>query len=227
MKHPSHLSDSPTNTHTRTHTRTTSTPLPFLLYQAGLHPVRPKSLPSLHLSSSVCASRCFCRLLFAPPSKDSSPLCDPHIHPHRSPPLCLNSFGPREQTKNGLCPGGRDGVSLSEGTGLLLVALNLKLLLSLSLSARLSLINYHQFTFTEPHNTSARYSTISLLHQPTGRHFRTPSDSNFSKAEKKNLTVGEPVNLHVCATCFFTRIQSNIRAKNLWICGSNKIKLNH
>lgn len=79
-----------------------------------------------------------------PPSKDSSPLCIPPPS-HRPAPLCLNSFGPREQTKKGLCPRrkrwcvtrGGDNASLAPSLSRLCVS-DKPIVNSLSLRPRMS-----------------------------------------------------------------------------------------
>lgn len=163
-KHSPHLLYSPlTHTHS-SYTTSTFFGATFLFSQTGLPSVRPKSLSSLHLSWSVCASRCLCHLLLlplhpkiplrsvTPPNNPSSPL-----------PLCLNSFGPREQTKKGLCPGRKRWCVTQRGDNASAGSTPSQ---APSLSLFVSLISYHQFTFTEAQHTSA--SNISLLHQHTG-----------------------------------------------------------
>lgn len=65
---------------------------------------------------------------------DSSPPCYSSTHhptsatPPPSVPLCLNSNGPGEQTKKGLCPKRKRCCVTQRGDNVLLVALNLKLL---------------------------------------------------------------------------------------------------
>lgn len=85
-------------------------PLFIPFFTKGLHPVREEnclhSLPSpmsclwewLFLPSHLL----FSSLLTSTHPSNYPPLC---CSPSLSAPLCLNSFGPREQTKKGLCPG--------------------------------------------------------------------------------------------------------------------------
>lgn len=102
------------------------------------------SLPS----SSVCASHRLCHLLlFAPQSLHPKiPLCSATHSPLHSRPLCLNLFGPREQTKKGLCPGRKRwcvtqwGDNASAGSTQSPAP---SLLLCLSLSDKLSSIHFH------------------------------------------------------------------------------------
>lgn len=120
------------------------------------------SLPSIFLDQSVqvavSAISYFCPSIqrfpsgLWPPNNPSSPL-----------PLCLNSFGPREQTKKGLCPGRKRWCVTQRGDNASAGSTPSQ---APSLSLFVSLISYHQFTFTEAQHTSA--SNISLLHQHTG-----------------------------------------------------------
>lgn len=122
---------------THTHTETTSTPLPFLLFQTGIHPVRQRTLSFLHLSSSIYASHSLPspffplhlsiqRFLSILPSTPTLT----HTHTHLPPlPSVWTPLAPGNKQRSVCVRGGRDGVSLREGTMLLLVALNLSLLL--------------------------------------------------------------------------------------------------
>lgn len=133
-----------------------------------------KSLSSLFISlckSLSLPSPSFCPSI--PPSQRFLSALRPTT-PSAPVPSVWTCLAPGNKQRRVCVRGGRDGVSLSEGTMLLLVALNLQLLLSCSVC--LSLINYLQFTFTEAHKTSARYSTISLQHQPVGQGCRAPLD---------------------------------------------------
>lgn len=101
-----------------------------------------------------------------------------------TPPTPLPSvwtrLAPGNKQRRVCVRGGRDGVSLSEGTMLLLVALNRKLLLPFSVC--LCLINCLQLTFTKPQNalTTHRLGVFAISLQPwTGCCF------SFSEAGNK------------------------------------------
>lgn len=99
----------------------------------------PPSPFSLCKSPSLPSPFFCCSIL---PSKDSSP------QPTPSSTLCLNSFGPREQTKKGLCPGRKRWCVTLRGDNASAGSTQSQAL-SLSFSVCLSLINYLQFTFTK------------------------------------------------------------------------------
>ncbi len=171
--------------HTHTHTLTDY----IYLFAFPPFPNKPASCQAKDslFPPSLFISRCLCHLLLLslhPKIPDSS-LLPPPILPAPFPSVWTR-LAPGSKQRRVCVLGGRDGVSVSEGTMLLLVALNLKLLLSRSVC--LFLINYLKFTFTEAQNTIAWYSTISLIYQPTGQCCRTPLDSNFSssKTERKS-----------------------------------------
>ncbi len=162
-----------THTHARTHTRLQPFAFPFFPKQACILLGKNIALPFifLHQSMKVAVSAI---PLFS--------LLHPSIQRFLSDsPLPLSSvwthLAPGNKQRRVCVRGGRDGVPLSEGTMLLLVALNLKLLLflCLSFSDKPSSIHFH---WGKQH---LRYSTISLLHQTTCQCSWTTSDSNFRK----------------------------------------------
>lgn len=165
----------PIHTHicTYTHTllQTTSTPLPFLLF-----PNRPASCqakdslfpPSLFIS--LCKSLSLPSPSFTPPSLHPKiPLRS--ATPAPSAPLCLNSFGPREQTKKGLCPGRKRWCVTQRGDNASAGSTQSQAP-SLSLSVCLSLINYLQFTFAKAHTAqqgiSLQSSVVGAQHMQSG-----------------------------------------------------------
>lgn len=153
MKHPSHLLDS---LFTNTHSLPPPNPLRFPPSQNWPASCQAKTvcLPSVSLHQSLLTSPTFYKSI--PPY--SSQLCNPSAQ-SCTPPTPLHSVWTRlawgNKQRRVCVRGGRDGVSLREGTMLLLVALNLRLLLWVSVCV--SLINYLDFTFTEALNTSPRY----------------------------------------------------------------------
>lgn len=129
--------------------------------QARILSCKRVTLPSIPLYLILC------KLLSLPSPSLFPPSLHPKIplrsatplRPLCSPPLCLNSFGPREQTKKGLCPG-RKRWCVSQWGDNASAGSTQSEAPSLSFSVCLSLINYLKFTFTDAQNTTARYSTL-------------------------------------------------------------------
>lgn len=205
MKHPSHLLDS---LFTSTHSLPPPNPLHFPPSQNWPASCQAKTvcLPSVSLHQSLLTSPTFYESI--PPY--SSQLCNPSTQ-SCTPPTPLHSVWTRlawgNKQRRVCVQGGRDGVSLREGTMLLLVALNLRLLLWVSVCV--SLINYLDFTFTEALNTSPRYSIRALLHQPTGQYRQKQSDIFSIQLQKSScsqyLVTFQRINPTINKSCLRSR----------------------
>lgn len=205
MKHPSHLLDS---LFTNTHSLPPPNPLRFPPSQNWPASCQAKTvcLPSVSLHQSLLTSPTFYESI--PPY--SSQLCNPSAQ-SCTPPTPLHSVWTRlawgNKQRRVCVRGGRDGVSLREGTMLLLVALNLRLLLWVSVCV--PLINYLDFTFTEALNTSPRYSIRALLHQPTRQYRQRQSDIFSIQLQKSScsqyLVTFQRVNPTINKSCFRSR----------------------
>lgn len=205
MKHPSHLLDS---LFTNTHSLPPPNPLRFPPSQNWPASCQAKTvcLPSVSLHQSLLTSPTFYESI--PPY--SSQLCNPSTQ-SCTPPTPLHSVWTRlawgNKQRRVCVRGGRDGVSLREGTMLLLVALNLRLLLWVSVCV--SLINYLDFTFTEALNTSPRYSIRALLHQPTRQYRQKKSDIFSIQLQKSScsqyLVTFQRVNTPINKSCLRSR----------------------
>lgn len=206
MKHPSHLLDS---LFTNTHSLPPPNPLRFPPSQNWPASCQAKTvcLPSVSLHQSLLTSPTFYKSI--PPY--SSQLCNPSAQ-SCTPPTPLHSVWTRlawgNKQRRVCVRGGRDGVSLREGTMLLLVALNLRLLLWVSVCV--SLINYLDFTFTEALNTSPRYSIRALLHQPTRQYRQRQSDIFSIQLQKSScsqyLVTFQRVNPTINKSCLRSRL---------------------
>lgn len=205
MKHPSHLLDS---LFTNTHSLPPPNPLHFPPSQNWPASCQAKTvcLPSVSLHQSLLTSPTFYQSI--PPY--SSQLCNPSTQ-SCTPPTPLHSVWTHlawgNKQRRVCVRGGRDGVSLREGTMLLLVALNLRLLLWVSVCV--SLINYLDFTFTEALNTSPRYSIRALLHQLTRQYRQKQSDIFSIQLQKSScsqyLVTFQGVNPTINKSCLHSR----------------------